>query len=117
MHSARPFARSLNQVAFNCLERREPDRALPCESLRGQLLEHGHRAFFDRIEGYGPAGWRLHFFCLDPAAVTVLHNMGRERAVQVIPLRSILRSSSSGGSDKWNRLVAGRPNEWWDLDV
>ena len=32
--------------------------------------------------------------------------LGRERAVQVIPLRSILRSSSSGGSDKWNRLVA-----------
>ena len=40
--------------------------------LRKLLLDDGHRAFFDRIEGGGPDGWRLHFFCLDPSAVTKL---------------------------------------------
>jgi hypothetical protein len=44
--------------------------------LRQRLLDDGHRAFFDRIEGDGPDGWRLHFFCLDPSAVTVLHAAG-----------------------------------------
>jgi hypothetical protein len=28
--------------------------------LRGHLLEHEHRAFFDRLEGGGREGWRLH---------------------------------------------------------
>src|ERR1700730_15458930 len=44
--------------------------------LRQCLLEADHRAFFDRIEGDGPDGWRLHFFCRDPSAVTALHNAG-----------------------------------------
>jgi hypothetical protein len=39
-------------------------------------LDGGHRAFIDLIEGDGPDGWRLHFFCLDPSAVTVLHAAG-----------------------------------------
>ena len=37
-----------------------------------RLLEQGHRAFFDRVEGGGSDGWRFHFFCLDPAAASVL---------------------------------------------
>ena len=35
------------------------------QHLEHRLLEQGHRAFFDRIEGGGPDGWRLHFFCHD----------------------------------------------------
>ena len=46
------------------------------QHLQHRLLEPGHRAFFDRIEGGGPDGWRLHFFCLDPAAVSALHDVG-----------------------------------------
>jgi hypothetical protein len=44
--------------------------------LRQRLLDDGHPAFFDEVEGDGPDGWRLHFFCLDPSAVTVLHAAG-----------------------------------------
>jgi hypothetical protein len=36
------------------------------------LLEDGHRAFLDFIESDGLDGWRLHFFCIDASAVTVL---------------------------------------------
>jgi hypothetical protein len=43
--------------------------------VRGHLLEHGHRAFFDRMVGGGPDGWRLHFFCLDPSAIQLLHDI------------------------------------------
>ena len=46
------------------------------QHLQYRLLEQGHGAFFDRVEGGGPNGWRLHFFCLDPAAVTVLYDIG-----------------------------------------
>jgi hypothetical protein len=46
------------------------------QCVRCHLLEAGHRAFFDRIEGGGPDGWRLHFFCLDPAAVALLSGIG-----------------------------------------
>jgi hypothetical protein len=44
--------------------------------LRERLLDDGHRAFFDRIEGGGPDGWRLHFFVLDPSAVVLLCGAG-----------------------------------------
>jgi len=44
--------------------------------VRQRLLDDGHRAFFDRIEGGGADGWRLHFFCLDPSPVTALHDAG-----------------------------------------
>jgi len=43
------------------------------QRLRGQLLEHGYRAFFDRIEIAEACGWRLHFFSLDPLTILVLH--------------------------------------------
>ena len=46
------------------------------QHLEYRLLEEGHRAFFDRVEGGGQAGWRLHFFCLDQTAVSVLYNIG-----------------------------------------
>ena len=46
------------------------------QHLQYRLLEEGHRAFFDRVEGGGPEGWRLHFFCLDPAALSILYDVG-----------------------------------------
>jgi hypothetical protein len=46
------------------------------QHLRCRLLEPGHHLFFDRIEGGGPDGSRLHFFCLDRAAVSVLYDLG-----------------------------------------
>ena len=57
------------------------------ESLRGQLLEHGHRAFFDRIEGYGyrPDGDYISSASTQPPSPSCT-TLGRERAVQVIPL-------------------------------
>ena len=42
------------------------------QHLRILLLDAGNRAFFDRLEGGGPEGWRLHFFCLDPSTITAL---------------------------------------------
>jgi hypothetical protein len=45
------------------------------QCVRGHLLEAGYRAFFDRIEGGGTDGWRLHFFCLDPSAIQLLHDI------------------------------------------
>jgi hypothetical protein len=44
--------------------------------LRQRLLDDGCRAFLDRLEGDGPHGWRLHFFCLDPQAIAVLYDAG-----------------------------------------
>ena len=46
------------------------------QHLQHRLVEQGHRTFFDRIEGGGPDGWRLHFFCRDTAAVSVLYDVG-----------------------------------------
>jgi hypothetical protein len=45
------------------------------QCVRCLLLEAGHRAFFDRIEGGGREGWRLHFFCLGPSAVHLPHDL------------------------------------------
>jgi hypothetical protein len=45
------------------------------QCVRFRLLEAGHCAFFDRTEGGGPDGWRLHFFCYHPATVLVLHDI------------------------------------------
>ena len=46
------------------------------QHFRRRLLEEGHRAFFDRIEGRGPDGLQLRFFCRDAEAVRVLHGVG-----------------------------------------
>ena len=46
------------------------------QHLQHRLLYQGHREFFDRLEGGGPDGWRLHFFCRDRAAIGVLYNIG-----------------------------------------
>jgi hypothetical protein len=43
--------------------------------VRIPTLERGHRTFFDRIEGGEPDGWRLHFSCLNPAAV-IFYDVG-----------------------------------------
>jgi hypothetical protein len=41
------------------------------QRIRCHLLEAGHIGVFDRMEGGGREGWRLHFFCLGPSAVTL----------------------------------------------
>jgi hypothetical protein len=46
------------------------------QHLQHRLVEPGHHAFFDRIEGGGTDGWRLHFFCRGPATVSVLYDVG-----------------------------------------
>ena len=55
------------------------------QHLQHRLLEQGHRAFFDRIEGGGPDGWRLHFFCRDPAAISVFYGVGVKCAGLGVP--------------------------------
>ena len=40
------------------------------------MLDEGHRAFFDRLEGDGARGCRLHFFCLGPSAIAILRGTG-----------------------------------------
>jgi hypothetical protein len=81
--------------------------------IRQHLLDDGHRAFFDRIEGGGPDGWRFHFFCLDPA-VTVLHAagvgvVGRGETVhfnaEEFVIQRLRQLERSGRLDK--------PNDWW----
>jgi hypothetical protein len=81
--------------------------------LRQHLLDDGHRAFFDRIEGDGPDGWRVHFFCLDPV-VTVLHaagvgEVGQGKTVhfdaEEFVIRRLHQLERSGRRDK--------PNDWW----
>ena len=60
------------------------------QHLRYRLLEPGHHAFFDRIEGGGPDGWRFHFFCLDQDGRQriVQHRCGGVRSWQCRDLRS-----------------------------
>ena len=74
--------------------------------LRQHLLDDGHRAFFDRIEGDGPDGWRLHFFCLDPRPVTVLHaaELGECGPGDPVTFRR-QRNSSCVGSANWSDPV------------
>jgi hypothetical protein len=83
------------------------------QCIRWHLLEGGHRAFFDRIEGGGREGWRLYFFCLDPSAVLLLHDIpvgkcgpGEPVAFNVEKfvlhhLRRLERQGRLGVPDKW----------------
>jgi hypothetical protein len=86
--------------------------------LRQRLLDDGYRAFFDRIGGGGSAGWRLDFFCLDPAAVGVLRDTelgewGPGDLATFDPEKFVLRRLRQ--MERAGRL--GQPNEWWDLDL
>jgi hypothetical protein len=83
------------------------------QHVRCHLLEAGYRAFFDRIEGGGTDGWRLHFFCLDPSAIQLLHDIpvgqcGPGDPVTFDPERFVLhhlrrleRSGQLATPDKW----------------
>jgi hypothetical protein len=82
--------------------------------LRQRLLDAGHRAFFDRIEGGGPEGWRLHFFCLDPSAVVLLCGAGlggcgpgdpKSFNAEEFVMRRLCQLEQSGRLDK--------PSDWW----
>ena len=83
------------------------------QCVRGHLLEAGHRAFFDRIEGGGADGWRLHLFCLYPAAVALWRGIGLGQsgpgdpvafdAVKFVVhrLRRLERQGLLGTLDRW----------------
>jgi hypothetical protein len=87
------------------------------QHLQHRLLEEGHRAFFDRIEGVGSDGWRLHFFCRDPAAVSVLRNIGVGKfgpgnAVTFDPEQFVMHRLRQ--LERTGRLDT--PDGWWDWD-
>jgi hypothetical protein len=87
------------------------------QHLRYRLLEPGHHAFFDRIEGGGPDGWRLHFFCLDRAAVSVLYDLGvgacgPGNAVTFDPEQFVMHRLRQ--LERTGRLDT--PDGWWDWD-
>jgi hypothetical protein len=87
------------------------------QSLHYRLLEEGHRAFFDRVEGGGPEGWRLHYFCLDPSTLSVLRDIGVGKVDPGDPVRfdpeafvlCRLRQMERTGH-------LGRPDRWWDWE-
>ena len=88
------------------------------QHLRYRLLEPGHHAFFDRIEGGGPDGWRFHFFCLDQTAVSVLYNIGvgecgPGNAVTFDPEQFVMHRLSQ--LERTGRL--NTPDGWWDWDA
>ena len=88
------------------------------QHLQHRLLEQGHRAFFDRIEGGGLDGWRLHFFCRDRAAVSVLHDVGvgvcgPGNAVTFNPEQFVVHRL--GQLERTGRLDT--PYGWWDWDA
>jgi len=85
--------------------------------LHHHLLEQGHRAFFDRIEGGGPDGWRLHFFCLDRSALSVLRGVSvgefsPGNPATFNPEAFVLRRLRQ--MEKTGHL--GRSDEWWEWD-
>jgi hypothetical protein len=82
--------------------------------LRQRLLDDGYRAFFDQLEGDGPDGWRLHFFCLDPSAAAILYDAGLGECspcapVSLVPVEFVMSRLSQ--LDQCGRL--SRPNDWW----
>jgi hypothetical protein len=82
--------------------------------LRQRLLDDGHRAFFDRLEGGGPDGWRLHFFCLDQSAIAVLYDAGLGECgpgdpVTLDPEEFVIRRLRQ--LERCGRL--SKPNDWW----
>jgi hypothetical protein len=86
------------------------------QCLQHQLLEQGHRAFFDCIEGGGSDGWRLHFFCLDPSALSVLRDadvgeFGAGDPARLDPEAFVLRRLR-----QMERIGHLGRAEWWDWD-
>ena len=82
--------------------------------LRQRLLDDGYRAFFDRLEGDGPDGWRLHFFCLDPSAIAILRyddlgECGPGEPVTFDPENFVVRRLRQ--LERCGRLC--KPNDWW----
>jgi hypothetical protein len=71
-----PSPKHLHRLRSRALTRETFIMSCHRQHLQHRLLEQGHRAFFDRAEGGGPNGWRFHFFCRDPTAVTVLYDDG-----------------------------------------
>jgi hypothetical protein len=85
------------------------------QGVRFRLLEAGHRTFFDQKEGDGRDGWRLHFFCLDPSGVQLLHDIpvgqcGPGDPVSFDPEKFVLHHLR-----RLERMgLLGTPDRWWD---
>ena len=86
--------------------------------IRCELAEHGYMRFFDRIEADSHRGWRIHFFCLDEEAVSVIAGLsgqscGPGSAVRFDPQVFVL--ARLGNLQRWGKLERQYP--WWDTDV
>jgi hypothetical protein len=85
------------------------------QCVRCHLLEAGHRAFFDRIEGGGRDGWRLHFFCHDPATVLLLHDIQVRTCGPGNPVAFDAEKFVMHHLRRLKRLgQLATPDKWWD---
>jgi hypothetical protein len=85
------------------------------QCVRWHLLEAGHRAFFDRMEGGGRYGWRLHFFCLDPSAVLLLHGIPAGECGPGDPVTFDAKKFVLHHLRRLERMgLLGTPDRWWD---
>jgi hypothetical protein len=85
--------------------------------LHYRLLEEGYRAFFDRVEGGGPDGWRLHFFCLNPSALSVLRRAGVGEIGPGDPVRFNPEAFVLWRLRQMERTGhLARRDSWWDWD-
>ena len=72
----------------------------------------------DRIEADTGRGWRIHFICLDEAAVAKIAEIGGKSCgpgspAKFSPQRFVL--IRLGNLARWGRLELHYP--WWDADV
>jgi hypothetical protein len=86
--------------------------------IRSILADNGHMQFIDRIEADQSNGWRIHFFCLDEAAVELIADAsggtyGSGSPVTFDPQKFVLaRLRNLQRSGKLERQTP-----WWDTDV
>jgi hypothetical protein len=112
-----PSSKHLHRLRSHAVTRETFIMSCHRQHLQHRLLEQGHCTFFDRIEGGGPDGWRLHFFCRDTEAVGVLYDVGvgvcgPGSAVNFAAEQFIM--SRLRQLERTDRLHS--PDGWWDWD-